>query len=298
MIRRLVREEYLETIERHRDGRKGPEPVFRRGDVEDLLRVVPGLKEKWESARAHKLKKSEKRRPLRNQEEKTSFSREQKPIVLDSFQCEAIDALDKDNSVLVAAPTGTGKTVIAEKIVEKVLSEGRDIIYTSPIKALSNQKFRDFTHRFGRNKVGLITGDISIYERSPLLVMTTEIFRNWCFSNPEWMSNISFVIFDEIHYLDDPHRGTAWEESIIFAPPHIKILGLSATVPNIHELADWMSDVRQYPVVVVEEKERAVPLVIKYAASSGEILNEREAREEIEFFMEENEKGVKKKSVK
>lgn len=284
IVYKLVREGHLNPIPGTGGKRWGQ--TFRRGDVEDLLGVVSHLKEKWEAARARKIKGG-KRRPDREKEETVRDAGGS--ITLDRFQIEAIRALEEGKSVLVAAPTGTGKTLIAEKVVEKVLAEGREVIYTSPIKALSNQKFRDFSKLYGREKVGLITGDVSINERSPLLVMTTEIFRNWCFSNPEWMSNISFVIFDEVHYLDDPHRGTAWEESIIFAPPHIKILGLSATVPNIHQLASWMAEVRQYPVTVVQEKERAVPLVIRWVTSGGEVLNEREAREEIapEFDDEE-----------
>lgn len=280
MVYKLVREGHLAPVQRPGAGRPWGQ-VFRRGDVEDLLGVVSRLKEKWEAERDRKFKRTGgKRRPHRYEKETPRVP--EGPITLDRFQVEAIRALEDGQSVLVAAPTGTGKTLIAEKVVEKVLGEGREVIYTSPIKALSNQKFRDFSKLYGREKVGLITGDVSINERAPLLVMTTEIFRNWCFSNPEWMADISFVIFDEVHYLDDPHRGTAWEESIIFAPPHIKILGLSATVPNIHELAAWMSGVRQYPVTVVKETERAVPLVIKWVTSGGEVLNEREAMEAID----------------
>jgi len=290
-IHKLVREGHLAPVQRH-GGAKRSGKAFRRGDVEDLLGVVSQLKEKWEASHARKLKGG-KRRPDRDKEEIPK--RPDAPITLDIFQTTAIQALEEGLSVLVAAPTGTGKTLIAEKVVEKVLAEEREVIYTSPIKALSNQKFRDFTKLYGRERVGLITGDVSINERASLLVMTTEIFRNWCFSNPEWMSNISFVIFDEVHYLDDPHRGTAWEESIIFAPPHIKILGLSATVPNIHQLAAWMSDVRQYPVSVVEERERAVPLVTKWVTSGGEVLNEREAREEIDPDSYEDEEVYKER---
>jgi len=277
-VHKLVREGHLVPVQRTAGGRRSGK-VFRRGDVEDLLGVISRLKEKWEAARARKLKGGKRRLDREGEDPPRGPDG---PVTLDRFQVEAIQSLKEGHSVLVAAPTGTGKTLIAEKVVEKVLAEEREVIYTSPIKALSNQKFRDFAKLYGREKVGLITGDVSINERAPLLVMTTEIFRNWCFSNPEWMSNISFVIFDEIHYLDDPHRGTAWEESIIFAPKHIKILGLSATVPNIHELAAWMSDVRQYPVTVVQESERAVPLMIKWITPDGEVLNEREAREEID----------------
>ncbi len=253
---------------------------LRRGDVEDLLPRLPELKAGWEDAPGtERPVRRRKRRPRRRESEAT---RELAPIVLDEYQEKSIAALLEGRSVLVAAPTGTGKTLIAEKLVEYILEKGREVIYTSPLKALSNQKFRDFSRLYGYHRVGLITGDISINERAQLLVMTTEIFRNWCFSNPEWMDNISHVIFDEIHYLDDLERGTAWEESIIFAPSHIRILGLSATVPNIHEIARWMEDVRGEKVEVVEEYRRAVPLVINWISPDSEVLDEEEARDEIE----------------
>lgn len=203
------------------------------------------------------------------------------PLTLDPFQEKALQALLEGYSVLVAAPTGTGKTLIAEKLIAHVLERGWGVAYTSPLKALSNQKYRDFGKLFGPERVGLITGDLSINERAPVLVMTTEIFRNWCFANPEELEHTSHVIFDEIHYLDDPDRGTAWEESIIFAPPHIKILGLSATVPNVREIASWMSEVRGEEIKVVEERRRAVPLVTYWVAPGGEVLDEEEARAEI-----------------
>lgn len=203
------------------------------------------------------------------------------PIRLDPFQEEAVKSLAKGDNVLVAAPTGTGKTLIAEMLIEKVLAEDRGIVYTSPIKALSNQKYRDFAGRFGKEKVGLITGDISVNERAPLLVMTTEIFRNWCFANPEMLDHMTHVVFDELHYLDDRERGTAWEESIIFAPPHIRIVGLSATVPNVRELASWIADVREQPVKVIEERHRAVPLELGWIDPEGRVWDEEGAREHI-----------------
>ena len=205
------------------------------------------------------------------------------PIKLDAFQEKAIAFLLDGYSVLVAAPTGTGKTLIAEKLLEKILAQdGAGAVYTSPLKALSNQKYRDFGRLFGQDRVGLITGDLSINEAAPLLVMTTEIFRNWCFTNPEMLESTSHVIFDEMHYLDDLDRGTAWEESIIFAPPRIKILGLSATVPNVREIACWIEEVRNCVVKVIEEKKRAVPLKLGWISPSREILEEKEARKEIE----------------
>jgi len=201
-----------------------------------------------------------------------------KPLQLDPFQVKAIDFLLEGYSVLVAAPTGTGKTLIAEKLLEKILGLGNSAVYTSPIKALSNQKYRDFGRLFGRDRVGLITGDFSINETAPLLVMTTEIFRNWCFNNPEMLDLTTHVIFDEMHFLDDQDRGTTWEESIIFAPPHIKILGLSATVPNVREIARWMGEIRGCTVKVIEERRRAVPLELGWIPPSGKILSEAEAR--------------------
>lgn len=208
--------------------------------------------------------------------------REPVPFRLDPFQEKAIAALLEGYSVLVAAPTGTGKTLIAEKLLEKVLARGQGAVYTSPLKALSNQKYRDFGRLFGPERVGLITGDVSFNEGAPLLVMTTEIFRNWCFASPGMLVNTSHVIFDEMHYLDDLERGTTWEESIIFAPAHIKILGLSATVPNIREIAVWMEEIRGEPVKVIEEKRRAVPLKICWISPSAGILDEKEARAEVE----------------
>lgn len=279
-VRRLVKEGYLRSA-----GRTGPEAAqLRRGDVEDMLRSLPEIKAGWEEApgaiaAAERPVRRRKRRPRRREAE---AARQPAPIVLDEYQEKSIAALLEGRSVLVAAPTGTGKTLIAEKLVDSILELEREVIYTSPLKALSNQKYRDFAKLYGYDRVGLITGDISINERASLLVMTTEIFRNWCFSNPDWMENISHVIFDEVHYLDDLERGTTWEESIIFAPPHIRILGLSATVPNIHELACWMEEVRGEKVTVVEEYRRAVPLVINWITPENEVLDEDEARDEIE----------------
>ncbi|MCL6480079.1 MAG: DEAD/DEAH box helicase [Peptococcaceae bacterium] len=219
-----------------------------------------------------------KRRPLRRRAPGEALAG---PIRLDPFQEEAFKLLAEGHNILVAAPTGTGKTLIAEMLIEKVLADGRGIVYTSPIKALSNQKYRDFAGRFGKERVGLITGDVSVNERAPLLVMTTEIFRNWCFASPEMLDDMTHVIFDELHYLDDRERGTAWEESIIFAPSHIRIVGLSATVPNVHELSSWIADVRGQPVKVVEERRRAVPLELSWITPEGRVLDEDGAREHI-----------------
>jgi len=279
-----VREGYLATAGRSGYGPRGLSYLVQRSDVEELLPIKNDLIDRWEKRDRRRdadqdIRPRLKRKPPRTKQEPLAVPLE---LVLDPFQEQSIKALLEGQSVLVAAPTGTGKTLVAEKIVQEVLAMGKEVIYTSPLKALSNQKFRDFGELFGKDRVGLITGDVSINDRAPLLVMTTEIFRNWCFANPEWMDKISHVIFDEVHYLDDADRGTAWEESIIFAPPHIKILGLSATVPNIRELADWMAEVRGFPVAVVVETRRAVPLEINWISTEGDVLNEDEAREEIE----------------
>lgn len=292
MIRQLVRDGYLHWAGRTA-GRWKNDYLLRRGEVEDLLRILPELRKKWlafgtEGGERRRARRPRRRRPRTAGTERPAAPAAGREFELDPFQVKAIQLLEEGYSVLVAAPTGTGKTVIAEKIIGRVLEKKKGIIYTSPLKALSNQKYRDFCEMFGRDRVGLITGDVSINERAPLLVMTTEIFRNWCFSNPEWMDDISHVIFDEIHYLDDADRGTAWEESIIFAPAHIRMLGLSATVPNVYELAEWMSEVRRSPVLVVEEKKRAVPLEIRWVTSDGRVLEEEEAREEIEIACQES----------
>ncbi len=183
-----------------------------------------------------------------------------KGIPLDPFQEEAVRILDKGESLLVAAPTGAGKTLIAEYAVEKCLAEGRRVIYTAPIKALSNQKFRDFSEQY-RERVGIKTGDVTLNPDAQIILMTTEIFRNTIFESPESMRDVHYCVFDEIHYLDDIERGTVWEESIIFAPPHIRFLCLSATVPNIDLLAKWIRTVRpDVPIRTIIEVNRPVPL--------------------------------------
>ena len=182
-----------------------------------------------------------------------------KGLQLDRFQEEAIDAINREHSVIVTAPTGAGKTVIAEYAVEKCLQTNMRVIYTAPIKALSNQKYRDFQSEYG-DKIGIVTGDIVLNPYAQVLLMTTEIFRNTLFDDIERLQDVSYVIFDEIHYINDIERGTVWEESIIFAPQHIKFVCLSATIPNINSFAEWMQNVRDINLEVVEELERPVPL--------------------------------------
>lgn len=179
---------------------------------------------------------------------------------LDRFQIEAIQGIIAGESVLVSAPTGTGKTLIADYLIERTCRAGKRAVYTAPIKALSNQKFKEFKRHLGEEHVGILTGDVVIQPDAPILIMTTEIFRNLLHTDPARLEDVAYVIFDEIHYIDDPARGSVWEESLIFMPPTMRFLGLSATIPNVAELGDWVSSVQGNPVRVVYHGERAVPL--------------------------------------
>ncbi len=183
------------------------------------------------------------------------------PFQLDTFQKEAIAKLAEGRSVLVAAPTGTGKTVVAEFGVFCAWKAGRRSIYTTPIKALSNQKFRDFRAVYG--DVGLMTGDIVENPTGRIVVMTTEVLRNILVQAPWELSQVSVVVFDEIHYLSDPERGTVWEEAILLLPKDIQIVALSATVSNAEEIRQWMEAVHG-PTDLVYHAERAVPLEHRY----------------------------------
>jgi superfamily II RNA helicase len=182
-----------------------------------------------------------------------------KGLRLYPFQVDAIRAIDEGRSVIVAAPTGAGKTIIAEYAIEKALREGTRVVYTSPVKALSNQKYRDFNASYP-DRIGIMTGDVTLNPGAPVLIMTTEIFRNTIFEDESRFHDVAFCVFDEIHYMDDEERGTVWEESIIFAPPSIRFVCLSATIANLDEFARWVEDVRGSSVEVVMTLERPVPL--------------------------------------
>ena len=185
-------------------------------------------------------------------------------LTLDPFQEEALDAIDAGKSVIVAAPTGTGKTLVADYLIEKSMKEHLRVIYTAPIKALSNQKFRDFKKQFGEEAVGIMTGDVVLNPTAPLLIMTTEVFRNQVITEDPALEFVSHIVFDEIHWLNDEERGTVWEESIILAPPKMKILGLSATIANAKHLVDWIESIRHEEVALIEEHNRVVPLEYYY----------------------------------
>ncbi|MFH1578213.1 MAG: DEAD/DEAH box helicase [Candidatus Omnitrophota bacterium] len=180
-------------------------------------------------------------------------------MIYDRFQQEAINFIKDGFSVIVSAPTGAGKTAIAEYIITESLGKKQRIIYTAPIKALSNQKFRDFQKQFP-GKIGILTGDISLNPNAQVLIMTTEIFRNKILNEPQALKKYSWIIFDEIHYIDNQERGTVWEESLIFLPNHMKMLALSATIPNIKEFASWIESVHKKPLKIVIENKRPVPL--------------------------------------
>ncbi|MCZ2811850.1 DEAD/DEAH box helicase [Modestobacter sp. VKM Ac-2979] len=178
---------------------------------------------------------------------------------LDPFQVEACEALEQGSGVLVCAPTGAGKTVVGEFAVHKALQEGRKAFYTTPIKALSNQKYRDLCDRYGAAKVGLLTGDNAINGDAPVVVMTTEVLRNMLYVDSPALTDLGYVVMDEVHYLADRFRGAVWEEVIIHLPEHVRLVSLSATVSNAEEFADWLVTVRGDTAVVVSEV-RPIPL--------------------------------------
>jgi ATP-dependent RNA helicase HelY len=173
---------------------------------------------------------------------------------LDDFQVRALDALDAGRSVLVAAPTGSGKTVVAEYAVEKALAEGRKVFYTTPLKALSNQKYGDLVRAHGAARVGLLTGDNSVNGEAPVVVMTTEVLRNMIYAASPTLQGLRYVVLDEVHYLQNPYRGAVWEEVIIHLAPEVDLVCLSATVSNAEEFADWIQTVRGETAAIIEER--------------------------------------------
>jgi superfamily II RNA helicase len=195
------------------------------------------------------------------------------PFPLDRFQLQAVDALNDGKSVVVCAPTGSGKTLIGEYAIHRALRQGRRVFYTTPLKALSNQKYRDFRAEFGEDNVGLLTGDISINRDAPVVVMTTEIFRNMLYGTRigevgTSMIGVEAVVLDECHYMNDKQRGTVWEESIIYCPPHIQLVALSATVANSQQLTEWISAVHGKTDLIYSDF-RPVPLEFHFVNPKG-----------------------------
>src|SRR5246127_1887999 len=177
----------------------------------------------------------------------------------DDFQVAACGALGAGSGVLVAAPTGSGKTVIGEYAVHLALAQGRKCFSTTPIKALSNQKYADLVRRYDSRTVGLLTGDNSVNGEAPIVVMTTEVLRNMLYAGSSTLRGLSYVVMDEVHYLADRFRGAVWEEVILHLPESVRLVSLSATVSNAEEFGDWLVEVRGDTTVVVDEH-RPVPL--------------------------------------
>src|SRR5579862_5756691 len=177
----------------------------------------------------------------------------------DPFQVAACGALTSGEGVLVAAPTGSGKTVVGEYAVHLALYQGKKCFYTTPIKALSNQKYNDLVRRYDASTVGLLTGDNSINGDAPVVVMTTEVLRNMLYTGSPALAGLGYVVLDEVHYLADTSRGAVWEEVIIHLPESVRVVALSATVSNAEEFGDWLKQVRGGTEVIVDEH-RPVPL--------------------------------------
>ncbi len=195
------------------------------------------------------------------------------PFELDEFQLAAIRALNAGRSVVVCAPTGSGKTLIGEYAIYRALSRGKRVFYTTPLKALSNQKLRDFRDRLGADMVGLLTGDASINRDAPILVMTTEIFRNMLYGTPigevgTSLVDVEAVVLDECHYMNDRQRGTVWEESIIYCPLEVQLVALSATIANSQQLTDWINQVHG-PTELIYSEFRPVPLEFYFCNPKG-----------------------------
>tara|TARA_Y100001970_G_scaffold196569_1_gene239037 strand:+ start:15087 stop:17813 length:2727 start_codon:yes stop_codon:yes gene_type:complete len=191
---------------------------------------------------------------------------------LDQFQEDAIKAINSGSSIVLTAPTGSGKTLLGEFAIYRGLFHENRVFYTTPLKALSNQKFRDFSKQFGEKKVGLLTGDLTINRDAPVLVMTTEIFRNMLYGEFEDLDdplvNLESVILDECHYMNDPQRGTVWEETIIHCPINTQIIALSATISNSTQLQNWINKVHG-PTTLINSDIRPVPLEFIFCSAKG-----------------------------
>ncbi len=191
---------------------------------------------------------------------------------LDDFQLEAIKHIQEGKSVVVCAPTGAGKTCIAQSAIHLAIENNERIFYTTPLKALSNQKYNDFSKLYGENYVGLLTGDTTINRDAQIVIMTTEVFRNMLYGTTfgdvkDNLKNVKYVVLDEVHYMNDESRGTVWEESIIYCPTNIQLIALSATVKNSRQLTDWINTVHSKTELVYTDF-RPVPLRFFYYDSS------------------------------
>jgi len=235
------------------------------------------------------------------------------PFELDDFQKEACKCIENKESVVVCAPTGAGKTVIAEYAIQCALKDDERIFYTTPLKALSNQKFNDFSQKYGADKVGLLTGDSSFNRNAQIVVMTTEVFRNMLYctnfgSITDNMQKVRYVVLDEVHYMNDEQRGTVWEESIIYCPTNVQIIALSATVANADKLTEWINTVHS-KTKLINTDFRPVPLRYYYFDSSqpntilpllspGGLLNKKIRPEKRDFRRGPRGKAQQKSHVK
>jgi superfamily II RNA helicase len=183
------------------------------------------------------------------------------PFALDDFQRDAFAALDVGHSVLVSAPTGSGKTLVAAYAVHRALAAGGKAFYTTPLKALSNQKYGELVAAYGEDHVGLLTGDTTVRPRAPIVVMTTEVLRNMLLAGSDLLEGLHTVVLDEVHFIQDPYRGGVWEEVLVMSPPEIRFVCLSATVNNAGELGSWLRSVRGDTAVIVE---RERPIVLRH----------------------------------
>ncbi|CAJ1083226.1 helicase SKI2W [Xyrichtys novacula] len=259
--------------EKEEDKRKEETPKLpRTNSLEDL-----GIKDAVSSAAPSEKNKNEKPKPNENPEENKKWAIPVNisapcddfykripnpafkwPFELDTFQKQAVLRLEAHDSVFVAAHTSAGKTVVAEYAIALSQKHMTRTIYTSPIKALSNQKFRDFKNTFG--DVGLLTGDVQLSPESSCLIMTTEILRSMLYNGSEVIRDLEWVIFDEVHYINDAERGVVWEEVLIMLPDHVSIILLSATVPNALEFSEWIGRIKKRHIYVISTMKRPVPL--------------------------------------
>ena len=210
------------------------------------------------------------------------------PFVLDPFQEEAIHHIAAGSSVIVSAPTGAGKTLIAEYAIFSALAQGQRLAYTTPIKALSNQKYADFCRYFGSENVGILTGDVQVNSQAPILVMTTEILRNMFYLQPP--ENLGYVVLDECHYMGDEGRGTVWEEIIINCPKDVPLVALSATVSNIDEIAAWIADIHR-PIIAIQHPIRPVPLEYFLVDPHCNIMRAQEMPKKGHALLKDNGRG-------
>lgn len=220
-------------------------------------------------------------------------------LTLDGFQVEAVTALSSGHNVIVGAPTGTGKTLIADYLVDCVLRRGTGVVvFTAPIKALSNQKFRSYRKKYGEENVGLVTGDMVINRHAPLQVMTTEILRNILLTDDKRsIEKLEAVIFDEFHFLGDRGRGSIYEETLMYLPARVQVLGLSATLSNMDELAEWIDSIKGQKTKVVTCEKRAVPLSFFVGSREG-IFPVESHRQKMRALARKKKRGRAKKELK